>query len=118
MQRGNTLNIVLTHATPGYFVHMRGSSPFVEYDGMYWAVTHNVLYSKPRNYFHTLVALDKNSLKPAKMSLPFVFRENGIEYCLSLVMKDGYATFVFSIKDSNPGVISVPIKEFTFIDLL
>lgn len=74
--------VTVQHEMPKWFRHVRGSStPFVK-DSELWFVCHLVVPEGPRKYLHLLVLLDKDTLKLTRFSLPFYFREIGIEYCM------------------------------------
>jgi tetratricopeptide (TPR) repeat protein len=113
----NKLTIHTTFETPKFFSRFRGSSPICEYDGMYWCVVHFVKYSTPRVYMHSVVAFNRATMKPEMYSLPFVFRKHAIEYCLGFHIRDGIGCFVFSQNDSDPGFITMPMRNLRFLPL-
>lgn len=113
----NKLEIHTLFETPKIFSRFRGSSTLCEYDGLLFGVTHIVKYSSPRIYSHFVVAFNRNTMKPVMYSLPFVFRNNAIEYCLGFHIKDGKACFVFSQNDDEPGFITIPINNLQFIHI-
>jgi hypothetical protein len=80
--------------TPRYFEHVRGSSNVVEYKNSLWALTHIVMYVTPRKYYHQLMRLNKETRKIESYSLPFYFRTNHIEYCLSIDIQDDILTAI------------------------
>lgn len=106
------LEIHTRHDTPIFFERLRGSSGLISYDGLLWCVTHSVLYITPRKYYHNLVALDPATYKPVKMSLPFAFRDTKIEYCLGFERIDNDFIFTYSMNDSEPHFVRVPIDWF------
>ena len=69
------------------FSHFRGSAAPVPFDEGYLLVIHEVVpmpdYS--RNYLHRFVYLDKNFIIK-KVSKPFTFSHNGIEFCISMTL--------------------------------
>ena len=97
---------------PIFFERLRGSSALISYNGLLWTVTHSVLYITPRKYYHNLVVLDPATYKPVKMSLPFAFRDTKIEYCLGFERVDNDFIFTFSMNDSDPHFVRVPISWF------
>jgi hypothetical protein len=103
--------------TPKFFSRFRGSSTICEYDGRLWAVAHFVKYSTPRIYFHSVVAFNRETMKPEMYSLPFVFRKTAIEYCLGFHIRDGQACFIFSQNDNEPGFITMPITNLRFLPI-
>lgn len=88
--------------TPWFFQHLRGSAVPIRVNGELWCLVHYVKYSTPRKYFHCIVVLDPVTYQPKRISLPFVFRKDGIEYCLSMTQQKNEIEFVFSSWDDNP----------------
>jgi tetratricopeptide (TPR) repeat protein len=78
------LELVVTHATPAWFRHVRGSTPFVEIDGQLWGLVHVVVPRTPRVYLHCFVWLEPTTWRLTAYSLPFVLKRVGIEYTLGL----------------------------------
>jgi glycosyltransferase involved in cell wall biosynthesis len=97
--------------TPSFFSHLRGSASPIRMGGELWVLVHYVEYSSPRKYFHCLVSLDETTYAPKAVSLPFVFRKEGIEYCLSMTQSKNDLEFVFSSWDDNPCLTRVPISS-------
>jgi len=114
MENG-ALSIHTTYATPAIFGRFRGSSRPVEYRGSWYAVTHMVKYSTPRIYSHSVVKLDKDTLRPVAFSAPFSFCENKIEYCLGLDISKDVATFFFSRNDTDASMIRLPMSALRMI---
>jgi hypothetical protein len=119
----NRLVIHTTYQTPHLFQNARGSSPIVEYDGKLWCVIHFVKYASPRIYYHSLVQLNRETLKLEKFSLPFYFKRMAIEYCLGLHI-DGasaaggpVASMLFSENDTAPGLLQVPVGNLRWISI-
>jgi tetratricopeptide (TPR) repeat protein len=113
----NRLNITITHQTPSYFRQLRGSANPVLYQDTLYVLTHSVKYGTPRKYFHHIVKLNQESLKPIEISHAFAFEEVGIEYCLSMNISDGDVEFYYSHFDSNPKYLRIPLTEFKFISI-
>jgi hypothetical protein len=107
------IEIHTRHDTPIFFERLRGSSGLISYKGLLWCVTHSVLYITPRKYYHNLVVLDPATYKPVKMSLPFAFCDTKIEYCLGFERVDDDFIFTYSMNDSNPHFVRVPISWFS-----
>lgn len=114
-QPSNKFEVTITHQTPHYFSKLRGSSNTIVYKDTLYALTHSVKYGTPRKYYHHIVKLDKDTLQPKEISNAFAFEELGIEYCLTMLIKDERVEFVYSHFDSNPKIVNVPLSEFTFI---
>lgn len=106
---GSTLVMDTEISTPTLFKHLRGSAVPVRMGSDLWFLVHYVEYSSPRKYFHCIVSLDGTTYTPKAISLPFVFRKEGIEYCLSMTQSKNDLEFVFSSWDDNPCGTRVPI---------
>lgn len=91
---------------PNIFETMRGSTCAVKRGDEYWCITHTTHMSK---YIHYFIVLDK-SLKPVKMSIPFCFKEYGIEYCLGLYCTSTDFILTCSYDDVNTEFIRIPIS--------
>ena len=113
-----TLVIHTKYDTPAIFSRFRGSSTICDYDQRLWCVVHFVKYSTPRVYYHSVVAFNRDSMRPEMYSLPFCFRKLAIEYCLGLHIKDGIAHFVFSQNDNEPGLITIPLTNLRFMMIM
>ena len=122
------LVITKTHPTPWFFHHLRGSALPIRMPSApwrngkkvkdeTWILTHFVEYTQPRKYFHCFVVVD-DDYKPVRISLPFVFKAPGIEYCLGCKAKGEGIDFVFSSWDDNPCSIKwVNMTEFSWIQV-
>jgi hypothetical protein len=110
----NKLRIVMRYDTNKMFGKLlRGSSGFIELDGdTLVGICHFCDDSKnPRSYFHVLIALEKETLRPIKHSKIFNFKNFGIEYCIGInIEKDDYM-FWTSIQDQDTTFIRIPIKD-------
>lgn len=109
--------IIKEYTTPGFFKNMRGSSNFIINGNEIWATTHIVEYDKPRRYYHQIIVLDAVSYRPLRYSLPFIFMDEGIEYCLTMFKEKDDMGFIFSRKDSNPTIMICPLTSFSFQDI-
>lgn len=91
------------------FQHMKGSTPFIEFGSdELVGVVHFSEDTKPRSYFHMMVVLDKNTLKPLRYSEPFVFEKVGIEFCIGFRINNGTYEFWISRMDRDPILIRIP----------
>ena len=108
------------HPTPWFFKHLRGSAVPFRMGSELWALVHFVEYSTPRKYFHLFVALDGKDYTPRRISLPFIFKAHGIEYCLGarpITSPPNHIEFAFSSWDDNPCLTLAPISHFEWIQL-
>lgn len=115
--RAGKLDIQITHPTPLFFRHLRGSAIPLTIGSELWALVHYVEYTQPRKYFHCIVRLDSDEYTPRQISLPFVFHAEGIEYCLGWTASGDTLTFCFSSWDDNPRLMTVPMSRLQWIKL-
>ena len=100
------------------FSKFRGSSPFIQWGEFLLGVVH---FSEDdfleRKYFHTLVMLDKITMKPLKYSNPFYFgNEPSIEFCIGFTINELKYHFWISILDSDPMLLSIPLECIPLIN--
>lgn len=105
------LNITITHDTPKFWKHYRGSTNVCEYNNQIWCITHGVKYSTPRKYFHQFVILEKDTYKPLRYTTPLYFNHYAIEYCVGLYIKHNEAVILFSQNDKDPFMLRVPLDK-------
>ena len=113
---GNRLEIVTRHEETvniPLFSKMKGSAPFVEYDGNLVGVIHFSEETKPRHYFHMIVILDKETFRPVRYSESFVFANIGIEFCIGFDVSESDSKYLFWISqfDREPALISIDIDK-------
>jgi hypothetical protein len=111
--------LVITHEqkTNHFFSLMRGSSNIAEYKDTYITITHCVFDTTPRKYYHHFVTIDKHTNKILRYSLPFYFQNDGIEYCLGIIIKDNDCYAFLSQFDSHPILVKVDLCRVKFYDL-
>ena len=114
---GDTLTWTLKQDTPKFFEHMRGSSNVVEYYGSLYCITHVVMYTTPRKYYHQLVRINKASRLVEAYTMPFYFKTNHIEYVLGIEIKDNMFTCTVSQNDMNPILANIDMTTFKFHSL-
>lgn len=72
-----------------YFITiLRGSTSYLLHpikQNELWGIVHYVTPENPRRYVHLWLILDRWTYKPIKMSTPFTFENNLIEYCLGYI---------------------------------
>ena len=93
------------------FNRVRGSSIFIDVGDYLLGVVHFSDDIVPRNYYHMLVALNKNTLCPIKYSQPFCFQHIGIEFCIGFWKQDNDYLFWVSKIDRNPCMIKIDSNE-------
>lgn len=110
------LHIQHTYSTPPLFSLFRGSAPPICVGNQLWALVHFVEYSKPRKYYHAVVALDKE-YRPVQVSLPFVFKTASIEYCVSFRATVESLFFYASFMDKDSSEVQVPISSLEWMSV-
>jgi hypothetical protein len=103
--------------TPAFFKHLRGSSNVVKYKDEYWVVVHGVKYCTPRKYYHMIVILDKD-YNFNRYTVPFYYDTYSIEYCLGLLIDEGYIYMTASRNDSNPTIVKIRIQDINNLIVL
>jgi hypothetical protein len=112
------LKIHTKYETPGFFQLLRGSAVPIKVGNELWALTHFVINTAPRTYIHCFVSLDPTTYNPTKMSLPFVFRQKTIEYCLGVEsVSESEIRCLVSTMDDNPVKITIKHSDITWIPI-
>jgi hypothetical protein len=106
-----------THPTSPFWSLLRGSAPPIRVGDEWWALTHCVQYSKPRMYYHCVVALDPSTYAPRRISLPFVFRSPGIEYCVSVRHVEESLECYVSFQDTEASRATIPLSALRWISV-
>jgi hypothetical protein len=87
---------------------VRGSTQFIEKGDELIGVVHfSRRFKRFNKYFHMLVVLDKETMKPKKCSEPFYFEQVGIEYCIGFDIRYEKYWFWISQYDNNPRLVSI-----------
>lgn len=108
----NTLEIVKSYDIESpHFRRVRGSTIFIDNGDDLLGVVHYSEETAPRQYYHMLVTLDKETLAPKKQSAPFCFQHYGIEFCIGFTIKDGKYVFWVSKKDNNAMRVSIDVDN-------
>ena len=98
------------HTAP-MFSNIRGSTPLVETDAGYIGAVHFSYEGGPRNYFHAMVLLDKETLVPLRYSEFFYFHEISVEFSIGFMIREGRYHFWLSNFDRDPEMMSISIDE-------
>jgi hypothetical protein len=104
----NKLEITTIHKIiSADFRKIRGSTIFIDHNEE--ELIGIVHYSDgwPRNYYHMLVTLDKETFKPKKYSEPFCFQHFGIEFCIGFTIREDKYIFWISKKDNDAIMVSI-----------
>jgi hypothetical protein len=103
--------------TPPLFAAFRGSAGPMEWNGKWIVMVHFVEYDKKRKYYHCLVELNMDYTL-SRLSLPFLFKSSGIEYCLSARIVDSKTLESYvSFMDSDLHVLRISMNEMKWINL-
>lgn len=104
---------------PWIFSKIRGSTTFEEYgDGKHLVgMVHFSEEHGPRHYYHLLILLDRETLKPAKWTKTFCFRALTIEFCIGMKNLEEEYLFWISQFDRDPIQLRVDKQELVFVDI-
>jgi hypothetical protein len=102
-------------STPSLFSLFRGSAPAIEVDEKWLVLVHFVEYCQPRKYYHCFVELEKETYNVLRVSLPFVFQNIGIEYCISVRLIQDSLEFFVSFTDTNPSIVQSKLSDLQWI---
>lgn len=111
------LTIIQTQDTPKFFKHMRGSTNVIEYNNNLYCMTHIVIYSTPRKYYHQIMRINKNTNIIEAYTNPFYFCNNYIEYTLGFDIKNDTINVIASQNDMNPILITIDMNDCIFYNL-
>jgi len=95
------LEIITEYSLDDSFANVRGSSCFTLQGDCYLGLVHYSVETHPRQYYHMLVSLDKDTLKPLKMTYPFCFQGLGIEFCIGFACREHRYDFWVSFCDRD-----------------
>jgi hypothetical protein len=121
-----SLKIVYSFPTnPFIFSKIRGSTVFIPFNSTSdsWSgsgiigVVHYSEETVPRQYYHRLVLLDKNTFVPLGYSNSFCFEKIGVEFCIGFtILENTGSKFVFWISQMDRDAIMVEIDVDFFSD--
>jgi hypothetical protein len=118
----DTLMIVCSHPTPSMvFQKMKGSTPFVlhtlDFEEGFIGLIHGNEDTVPRQYYHRLVFLDKNTYKVKSYTEAFCFMKPSVEFCVGSKYDESRGVWVFWISemDRDAAMVEIPEKWFVWI---
>lgn len=114
---GSKLNIHTRHTTPWFFRHLRGSGAPARTKNELWALTHFVIGEHPRNYFSCIVVLDDKTYVPKRVSVPFLFHSNYVEFSMNIRVEGKNVKCIYSTLDDNPCEITFRIQDEDWIQV-
>ena len=102
--------------TPPLFERFRGSASPIRVDDKWICLVHFIEYSNPRKYYHCFVEMDTD-FKPLRVTLPFYFKQSGIEYCISTKKNENTIDCFVSITDANPHKVTIQYSNLEWINI-
>ena len=101
----NNIVPIITKNMPPFFKLIRGSTcESIDLEtGDKWFICHFVSHENPRHYYHIFVVLDIN-FNLLRYSAPFTFKNEPIEYCLSILIENNYIFINFSTWDRTTSI--------------
>jgi hypothetical protein len=95
------------------FHRIRGSTIFIDniHDNNLIGVVHFCEETNPRQYYHMLVTLDKETFCPVSYSDPFCFQHHGVEFCIGFTIKNDNYVFWISKKDNDAIMVTINMNE-------
>jgi hypothetical protein len=113
--------------TPWIFSRLRGSTTFVDAPlnilpeelrdgeegirGKYLVgLVHFSEEHSPRHYYHLLVLLEKDTMKPVRYSKTFYFEKLSIEFCIGMAVCSDGEKYVFWISRFDRDPICIEVK--------
>jgi len=106
-----------THSTPPFFKNIRGSCNGINVtiDGIneIWYLCHAVSYEDRRYYYHIMVALDPETLKPTRYTPFFTFEKEKVEYTLGIIPFQNDLLIGYSIMDRETKYIRLTKEWFS-----
>jgi len=106
-----------SHYTPYLFKHFRGSASPFKVDNELWTLVHFVIGETPRIYYHCVVVLDNATYAPKRMSIPFLFYSELIEFCTNISVSGSKITCMFAMLDEAPYTATFTIPNDQWIRL-
>lgn len=95
------------------FSSFRGSAPPIEFDNGYLMIVHEVVFTNGQRYYlHRFVFLDEN-LNIVKVSDPFTFLHQGVEYTCGMTMDHTEKNLIIplGIEDRNAYLCTIEIDN-------
>uniref|UniRef100_A0A6C0JYI4 Glycosyltransferase 2-like domain-containing protein n=1 Tax=viral metagenome TaxID=1070528 RepID=A0A6C0JYI4_9ZZZZ len=104
----------IENTTPPLFQLFRGSSPVIDWNSKKIALVHFVDHNGSRKYYHCFVELS-DTYVPTRVSLPFFFRENKIEYCVSIRKFEDTIVCYTSLEDADPHEVHIRFSDIEWM---
>ena len=108
-------NIVIEKYSQYNLSSIRGSSiPVVLPDGSRLFLTHDIVYTDTRKYFHRFLKYSK-TWELVSISLPFFIRSFFIEFSLSIMLTNDTLTVVYSTEDNTCEMVSLELEKIPWL---
>lgn len=117
LDSSNKLKIVKEIDVPAIFGNLKGSTTFVQHDGLLIGVVHYSIECEPRKYYHRMLKLNSDTFEPIAISSPFIFEKEGIEYSIGFTIIEETCHFWYSRHDCNPIYLEVPLSIFSYMSV-
>jgi glycosyltransferase involved in cell wall biosynthesis len=114
LDQNGVLQIQSKQDTPLTLRHMRGSSTLVLDGEYYYGLTHCVMYTTPRKYYHMVVKIDARADRLVGYTDPFYFQNNAIEYSLGFLKRGDEFVAIVSQNDRDPVMITFGDKDLVW----
>ena len=101
---------------PTFFKQIRGSTHGIIINNSILFMCHFVCYSKPRQYYHIFVKINKKTFKYENHSYPFTFENQPIEYCCGMIYYNNLLHITYSIKDITTKLLTMKYNDIVFIN--
>jgi tetratricopeptide (TPR) repeat protein len=102
----SSLTLFKEMETPRIFKDARGSSNGYKVGNEIWFVIHYVNYECPRDYYHSFVVLDAESLEILRSTPLLKFSSHCIEYCLGIIVRDDTILVTVSEMDRSSIILT------------
>lgn len=96
-----------------FLKRVKGSSCGVSYNGMVWFLVHFHSEETTRQYYHAFIVLDEETLAIKKISAPFNFEKERIEFGMGLVVNDSHIIITYTVldRDARIGIYERGVME-------
>ena len=114
----NKLDLFQNISQVPWFNRVRGSTIFTRTVDGWVGLVHFSEEMTPRHYFHMMVLLDLDTLKPMKHSQPFVFVKTGVEFCIGMAIDSEPDNYIFWISRMDRDPVMIRSKVIMDQDLM
>lgn len=114
----STLDIVHRYETPKHvFQKLKGSTPFIPWKHNGWiGLVHGNEDTVPRQYYHRLVILDRETYNVVQYTEAFCFIKPSVEFCIGMKYREETDIWVFWISQMDREPTMIEIQGSWFYD--